>query len=285
MVFYAPLESGAAPRPLFSPLASIMSPLLNTAVGAARAAGDYIMRHYQQADQLKVTAKQARDYVSEVDRNAEAIIIDRIARAYPSHSILAEESGEHGEAKDNIQWIIDPLDGTTNFLHRFPQFAVSIAARDRKDLEIAVVYDPFKQELFTALRGSGAQLDGRRVRVSSGNRLEHSLIGTGFPFREDQDVESYLPLLQKTMQATAGVRRAGAAALDLAYVAAGRLDGFFEMGLQPWDVAGGALLIREAGGVITDISDAHQDPVDSGRVLAGNPRIHEELGRLLRPLL
>lgn len=262
-----------------------MSPLLTTAIGAARAAGDFIMRNYQQADQLKVTAKQARDYVSEVDRHAETIIIERIRKAYPGHAILAEESGAHGEGNNGIQWIIDPLDGTTNFLHRFPQFAVSIAARDRKDLEIAVVYDPFKQELFTALRGSGAQLDGRRVRVSRMGKLEHSLIGTGFPFREDQDIDSYLPLLRKTMQCTAGVRRAGAAALDLAYVAAGRLDGFFELGLQPWDVAGGALLIREAGGVITDISDERQDPVDSGRVLAGNPRIHEELGRLLRPLL
>ncbi|MDX1496864.1 MAG: inositol monophosphatase family protein [Salinisphaeraceae bacterium] len=262
-----------------------MSPLLTTATGAARAAGDYIMRHYQQADQLKVTAKQARDYVSEVDRNAEAIIIDRISRAYPDHAILAEESGVHGEATDNIQWIIDPLDGTTNFLHRFPQFAVSIAARDRGELEIAVVYDPFKQELFTAKRGSGSQLDGRRIRVSRSGPLEHSLIGTGFPFREDQNIEDYLPLLQKTMQSTAGVRRAGAAALDLAYVAAGRLDGFFELGLKPWDVAAGALLIREAGGVVTDIKDDRSDPVDSGRVLAGNPRIHEELGRLLKPLL
>ncbi len=260
-----------------------MSPLLNTAVGAARAAGDFIMRHYQQADQLKVTTKQANDFVSEVDRSAEAIILDRIHRAYPSHAILAEESGEHG--KNNIQWIIDPLDGTTNFLHRNPQFAVSIAARDRTELEIAVIYAPFTQELFTAMRGSGAQLDGRRIRVSNTAKLSESLIGTGFPYRHDQDIDAYLPMLKAVMQNTAGVRRPGAAALDLAYVAAGRLDGFWEQGLQPWDIAAGALLVREAGGRITDLSDARTDVVNSGNVLAGNQKIHAELERLLQPLL
>ncbi len=263
-----------------------MSPLLNTAIGAARAAGDFIMRHYQQADQLKVTTKQANDYVSEVDRSAEAIIIDRIRKAYPRHAILAEESGDHdGRTNTEIQWIIDPLDGTTNFLHRNPQFAVSIAARDRSELEIGVIYAPFSQELFTAMRGSGAQLDGRRIRVSNTSKLADSLIGTGFPYRRDQDLDAYLPLLKAVMQNTSGVRRPGAAALDLAYVAAGRLDGFWEQGLQPWDVAAGALLIREAGGKITDLTDARSDVVESGNVLAGNQKIHAELGELLNPLL
>ena len=260
------------------------SPLLNTAIGAARAAGNLIMRHYQQADQLKVTAKQANDYVSEVDHAAEAIIIDRIHKAYPRHAILAEESGELNNHNNNeIQWIIDPLDGTTNFLHRNPQFAVSIAARDRTELEVAVVYAPYTQELFTAMRGSGAQLDGRRIRVSHTSKLSESLIGTGFPYREDQDVDAYLPMLKAVMQNTSGVRRPGAAALDPAYLAAGRLDGFWEQGLQPWDTAAGALLIKEAGGKITDLYDSRANPVDSGNVLAGNQKIHAELERLLQP--
>lgn len=262
-----------------------MSPLLNTAVSAARAAGDFIMRHYQQADQLKVKTKQASDFVSEVDRAAEAIIIDRLRNAYPHHAILAEESGEQGDPSQGIQWIIDPLDGTTNFLHRFPQFAVSIAARDRGELEIGVVYNPFTQELFTAKRGSGAQLDGRKIRVSQTSKLENSLIGTGLPFRREEAIEKYLPLLQEVMLNTAGVRRPGAASLDLAFLAAGRLDGFWELGLKPWDMAAGALLIREAGGAFTDIRGGKADALETGNVLAGNPKIYDQLARLLQPLL
>lgn len=279
-LWYSTRRSAAEHRS-FPLLGWFMSPLLNTAVGAARAAGDFIMRHYQQADQLKVTTKQANDFVSEVDRSAEAIILDRIHRAYPSHAILAEESGEHGS--NDMQWIIDPLDGTTNFLHRNPQFAVSIAARDGKELQIAVVYAPYTQELFTAVRGNGAQLDGRRIRVSNTSKLSESLIGTGFPYRQDQDIDSYLPMLKSVMQNTAGVRRPGAAALDLAYIAAGRLDGFWEQGLQPWDIAAGALLIKEAGGKITELYDPQADVVDNGNVLAGNQKIHAELEQLLQP--
>ncbi len=260
-----------------------MHPLLNTAVTAARAAGDFIMRHYNQADQLTVTTKQASDFVSEVDQQAERIIIDRIHKAYPSHAILAEESGEHGEA-GGMQWIIDPLDGTTNYLHRFPQFAVSIACKDRSELEVAVVYDPFSQELFTASRGAGTQLDGRRVRVSRTSRLETSLIGTGLPFRKDQKIDHYLPMLREVMLNTAGVRRPGAAALDLAYLAAGRLDGFWELGLKPWDMAAGILLVREAGGTVTELGGG-KDPMKSGNILAGNLKIHGQLEKLLKPHL
>lgn len=262
---------------------STMHPLLNTAVSAARAAGDFIMRHYNQADQLEVTTKQASDFVSEVDRQAERIILDRIRQAYPDHAVLAEESGESG-TPGGMQWIIDPLDGTTNYLHKFPQFAVSIACRDRKELEVAVVYDPFSQELFTASRGAGTQLDGRRVRVSKTSKLERSLIGTGLPFRKDQKVDYFLPMLREVMLNTAGVRRPGAAALDLAYVAAGRLDGFWELGLKPWDMAAGMLLIKEAGGTVTELKGG-KDPLATGDILAGNLKIHAQLGKILQPHL
>ncbi len=260
-----------------------MHPLLNTAVTTARAAGDFIMRHYNQADQLSVTTKQASDFVSEVDRQAEQMIIDKIRTAYPEHAILAEESGEHGET-GGMQWIIDPLDGTTNYLHRFPQFAVSIACRDQKDLEIAVVYDPFSQELFTASKGAGAHLDGRRIRVSRTNKLERSLIGTGLPFRKEEKIDRFLPMLREVMLRTAGVRRPGAASLDLAYLAAGRLDGFWELGLKPWDMAAGILLIREAGGTVTELGGG-KHPMESGNILAGNLKIHHELDKILRPLV
>lgn len=275
MVFYARL-------PPVDDL-STMHPLLNTAVTAARAAGDFIMRNYNRADQLTVTTKQASDFVSEVDRQAEAIILDRIHTAYPDHAILAEESGEFG-SPGGMQWIIDPLDGTTNFLHQFPQFAVSIACRDRTELEVAVVYDPFSQELFTASRGAGTQLDGRRVRVSRTSKLERSLIGTGLPFRKEEKIDKFLPQLREVMLHTAGVRRPGAAALDLAYLAAGRLDGFWELGLKPWDMAAGMLLVKEAGGTVTELNGG-KDALETGDILAGNLKIHGELERLLKPHL
>jgi myo-inositol-1(or 4)-monophosphatase len=254
--------------------------LLNIAVRAARRAGEVIVRSLNRLEALTVTSKGRNDYVSEVDRAAEREIIDIIRRHYPEHAILAEESGASGE--HDTLWIIDPLDGTTNFLHGFPTFAVSIACQQKGRLEHAVVYDPMRQEIFTATRGSGAHLDNRRIRVSKQRALEGALIGTGFPFRENtRHVDAYLAMLKAAMQSTAGVRRPGAAALDLAYVAAGRTDGFWEMGLSPWDTAAGTLLIQEAGGRIGTLTGAEYR--QSGDVVAGTPKVYEALLELFAP--
>ncbi len=258
-----------------------MSATLNIAVSAARAAGSLIIRSLNQLDSLQVTTKARNEFVTEVDRQAEAEIIRVIRKAYPAHAFLAEESGAHGSG--DTLWIIDPLDGTTNFLHGFPQFAVSIALQVAGRLECGVVYDPMRQELFTAERGGGAQLDGRRIRVSKRTTLDDALIGTGFPYRANLDwAETYLAMLRDVMQNTAGLRRPGAAALDLAYVAAGRLDGFWEFGLAPWDVAAGTLMIREAGGRISDF-EGGDGFMQSGHVIGGNPKIYAQLSRLLAP--
>jgi myo-inositol-1(or 4)-monophosphatase len=260
-----------------------MHPLLNIGVRAARRAGDLIVRHINQLDAIKVDSKGRNDFVSEVDRQAEEEIIRTVRRSYPDHAFLAEESGASGDAEH--LWIIDPLDGTTNFLHGFPVFAVSIAVMHRGRLEHGVIYDPMRQELFTASRGAGAQVDGRRMRVSDTRLLAKSLLGTGYPFRQGFDwLDPYMGMLKSAMQETAGVRRPGAAALDLAYVAAGRLDGFWEIGLNLWDIAAGALMIQECGGLVTDL--AGQDRWQkSGNVVAGNPRIHEALLKLIEPHL
>ncbi len=251
-----------------------MHPMLNTAVKAARRAGAVIVRALPDVDRLRVETKSRHDFVSEVDRRAEELIIDTLRGAYPDHAILAEESGS--TAGNDYEWIIDPLDGTTNFLHGFPQFAVSIALRHRGRLEQAVVFDPLRNELFSATRGDGAQLNGRRVRVSRTADLDSALLGTGFPFRHGDDVAQWIGFFERVALRTSGVRRAGSAALDLAYVACGRLDGFWETGLKPWDVAAGLLLVREAGGLAADLfSDA--DPVTTGHVLAGNPRVFQLL--------
>ena len=260
-----------------------MHPHLNTAVSAARAAGRVIMRQIHHLESLKVKSKSRNDFVSEVDHAAEHEIVRTLRKAYPDHAILAEEGGADG-AGDYL-WIIDPLDGTTNFLHGLPQFAVSIAQQFKGRLENAVVYNPWSQELFTATRGDGAQLDGRKIRVSKAKSLEGTLIGTGFPFRENQSIDSYLAQLRFIMENTAGVRRAGSAALDLAFVAAGRLDAFWETGLSPWDIAAGALLITEAGGKVTDLSGGDADPLKTGNVLAGNQKVHEALEKALAPLM
>ncbi|HWP94514.1 MAG TPA: inositol monophosphatase family protein [Gammaproteobacteria bacterium] len=257
-----------------------MHPLLNIAVRAARRAGNVIVRHLDKLDTLSVRSKERNDFVSEVDRLAEHEIIQTIRRAHPDHAFLAEESGRSGES--DWVWIIDPLDGTTNFLHGFPVFAVSIAVRHRRRLEHAVIYDPMRQELFTASRGSGAQLDGRRCRVSERRDLAQALIGTGFPFREHQRLDAYLAMFRTLVPKTAGIRRPGAASLDLAYVAAGRLDGFWEMGLKEWDIAAGALLIQEAGGLIGGL-DGGTDWT-SGDVIAGNRKIFAALVKELSPL-
>ncbi|MDZ7770092.1 MAG: inositol monophosphatase family protein [Woeseiaceae bacterium] len=258
-----------------------MHALLNVAVMAAHRAGDSLARSLKRVDKIKVEEKGRNDFVSEADRNAERAVIDVIHKHYPDHAILAEESGQHGDS--DYVWVIDPLDGTTNFLHGFPVFAVSIAVVHKGRAEHAAVYDPMRQELFTASRGAGAQLDGRRIRVSKNTLMDRALIGTGFPYRDSNlPFEPYMEMFRKAMQNTSGVRRPGAAALDLCYVAAGRLDAFWETGLQPWDIAAGALLIREAGGIISGL-DGSEDFMDLGHVLAGTPKIYSALARLFAP--
>lgn len=258
-----------------------MHPLLNIGIRAARAAGDLILRNMDRIQGLPVSSKGRNDFVTEVDRLAENAIIDVIRRAYPDHGILAEESGTHGGGK--YQWIIDPLDGTTNYLHGFPHYAVSIGLSIKGRLEHGVIWDPLRQELFTASNGSGARMEDQRthrIRVSRQSSLEGALLGTGFPFKEQQKLDRFLEILRAVMPRTAGVRRAGAASLDLAYVACGRLDGFWELGLRPWDIAAGALLIREAGGLISDL-DGGEDFMQTGNVLAGNPQVHKAMEDLL----
>ncbi|MFN2348987.1 MAG: inositol monophosphatase family protein [Thioalkalivibrio sp.] len=251
-----------------------MQPMLNIAVKAARAAGQVIVRHVGRLDTLTVQNKSPNDFVSEVDHMAEREIIRVIQRAYPDHAILAEESGAQGRSE--YEWIVDPLDGTTNFLHDIPQFAVSIALRYQDRLEQAVVYDPVKEELFSASRGGGATLNSRRIRVTTLKDLNGALLGTGIPFREDQDLDSYLKGMRALLPGTAGVRRAGSAALDLAYVAAGRLDGFWEYGLKPWDMAAGVLLVQEAGGLVGDPRGG-LDAMSSGDVVAAGPKVFKSM--------
>ena len=261
---------------------AMMHPMLNTAVKAARRAGTIINRASQNLDILTVTTKAANDYVSEVDRAAEDAIVRVLQEAYPSHAILAEESGASG--KSEFQWIIDPLDGTTNFLHGFPQYAVSIALTQKGVLSQAVIYDPVHNDLFTASRGRGAYLNDKRLRISKRINLQKSLIGTGFPFREFSQIDAYLAMFRDLTQKTAGLRRAGSAALDLAYVAAGRLDGFWEFGLSPWDMAAGSLLITEAGGLVGDL-EGNGGFLESGNIVAGNPKIFSQLIQALAPHL
>jgi len=258
-----------------------MHPMLNIAVRAARSAGDGIMRRFERLDTVTVETKRRNDYVSEVDREAEGRIIDTLLRTYPSHGILAEESGER--KGDGHVWVIDPLDGTTNFLHGFPHFAVSIALMADDRLEQGVIYDPVRQELFTASRGSGAEVNNRRIRVSQRRGLEGALLGTGFPYRDDQPDDAYMEMLRDFMRMSAGVRRPGSAALDLAYLAAGRIDGFWELGLSKWDIAAGALLVREAGGIVGDVHGG-DDYLASGNVIAANPKVyHAMMTRVIQP--
>ncbi len=259
-----------------------MHPMLNIAVKAARRAGGIINRASRNLDVLTVREKAASDYVSEVDREAEQAIIRTLLEAYPSHSILAEESGQSGQS--DYQWIIDPLDGTTNFLHGFPQYAVSIGLSVKGVITQAVIYEPTRNDLYTASRGHGAYLNDTRLRVSKRMHLKPSLIGTGFPFREVAHTDAYVGMLRDVMRSTAGVRRAGAASLDLAYVAAGRLDGFWELGLSPWDIAAGALLVTEAGGMIGDL-EGNADFMVSGNVVAATPKVFAQLIPLFAPHL
>jgi myo-inositol-1(or 4)-monophosphatase len=257
-----------------------MHPMLNIAVKAARRAGAVINRAALEGG-LEVRAKNRNDFVTQVDRAAEQAVIDVIRRAYPDHSFLAEESGAAPGARPEYLWVIDPLDGTTNYIHGFPQYCVSVALEHKGTLTQAVVYDPAKNELFTASRGRGAFLDDRRMRVSKCAHLKDALVGTGFPFKEMSRLELYLRQLRTLMSTCAGVRRAGSAALDLAYVAAGRMDAFWEMGLSRWDMAAGALLIQEAGGLVSDLQGG-SGYLDSGDIVAATPKVLPELLAALR---
>jgi myo-inositol-1(or 4)-monophosphatase len=259
-----------------------MHPMLNIAVKAARRAGNLIHRSTDKIDHLTITKKSHADFVSEVDRAAEQTIIQTLLDAYPDHAILAEESGAHGES--DFVWIIDPLDGTTNFLHGFPQFAVSIALQHKGVITQAVVYDPTKNELFTATRGRGAFLNDKRLRVSKRIHMTDALIGTGFPYTNFEHMDAYLGIFRDLMQQTSGLRRPGSAALDLAWMAAGRYDGFFETGLKVWDIAAGTLLITEAGGMVSDLAGGDSF-LKTGHICAGNAEIHPKLLEVIAPHL
>ena len=259
-------------------MSSNLHPMLNVAIKAARAAGSIINRAAMDVETVRVNVKQTNDFVTEVDQAAEQAIIETLLTAYPDHGILAEESGEkpgkHGGA--DHQWIIDPLDGTTNFIHGFPVYCVSIALTVKGKLEQAVVYDPTRNDLFCATKGRGAYLNERRIRVAKRTHLRDTLLSTGFPFRPGDAMKPYLAMLGDVMPRCAGVRRPGSAALDLAYVAAGFSDGFFELGLSPWDMAAGALLVTEAGGLVGNFT-GEADFLHQRECLAANPRIYGQL--------
>jgi myo-inositol-1(or 4)-monophosphatase len=257
-----------------------MHPMLNIAVRAARRAGSIINRAALGGGELHVKAKQPNDFVTQVDQAAEEAIIGIVRNAYPEHGFLAEESGRT-EGKADYVWIIDPLDGTTNFIHGFPQYAVSIGVQHRGSLAHAVIYDPLKNELFTASKGGGAFLNDRRIRVSKCLKLQDALVGTGFPFRELTRIDLYMRQLKTIMAGSSGVRRAGAAALDLAYVACGRLDAFWELGLSPWDMAAGALLMQEAGGLVGDLG-GEAGYLERGEIVAASPKIFPALLQALK---
>jgi len=262
--------------------------MLNIALRAARSAGELILRSTERLDVISVNEKDAKDYVTEIDRAAEQLIVTALRKAYPNHGILGEESGLSqgtGEGADYL-WIIDPLDGTTNFVRGVPHYAVSIACKYRGRLEHAVVLDPVRQEEFTASRGRGAALNGRRLRVGSRKSFEGALLGTGFPFRDGQmdNLDAYLGMFRSLTGQTAGIRRAGAASLDLAYVAAGRYDAFWEFDLSEWDMAAGALLIQEAGGLVSDFSGSH-DFLEKGQIVAGNTKCFKAVLTAIQPHL
>ncbi|MBY0455190.1 MAG: inositol monophosphatase [Burkholderiaceae bacterium] len=262
-------------------MSSNLHPMLNVAIKAARAAGAIINRAALDVEAVRISQKQINDFVTEVDHASEKVIIETLLTAYPGHGILAEESGTEYGAKDSeFVWIIDPLDGTTNFIHGFPVYCVSIALAVRGKVEQAVVFDPSRNDLFTATKGRGAYLNERRIRVSKRTQLKDCLVSTGFPFRPGDNFQNYLRMMADVMPRTAGIRRPGAAALDLAYIAAGYADGFFESGLSIWDVAAGSLLITEAGGLVGNFT-GESDFMEQQECLAGNPRIYGQLVTIL----
>tara|TARA_Y100000748_G_scaffold296721_1_gene289870 strand:+ start:424 stop:1194 length:771 start_codon:yes stop_codon:yes gene_type:complete len=247
-----------------------MHPMLTIAIRAARAAGDSIVREMDRTHDISIEDKGKNDFVTEVDKNAEEIIIGTIQKSYSDHSFLGEETGHRG--KSDYLWIIDPLDGTTNFLHSFPHFAVSIALQHKGTLEQAVIYDPLKQELFTATKGKGALLNNRKIRVSGKNELDGALLGTGFPYNNEKAMLKFIDSYKALFPKVAGIRRAGVASLDLAYVASGRLDGFWEFNLKQWDIAAGILLIQEAGGISAELTGG-VNYLESGNIISANPKL------------
>jgi myo-inositol-1(or 4)-monophosphatase len=263
-----------------------MNPFLNTAIKTAREAGEIIMRAYDRLEHLTVNTKGHNDVVTEADYASEQHIIEALQTAYPSHAILAEENGEipakESNEDDNL-WIIDPLDGTCNFSHGYPHFCVSIALQHRGKIHVGVIYDPVRQDLYTATRGGGAQKNNHKIRVSKKTELSKSLVSTGFPYKKQEDYHKYFVCLESIARECNGVRRAGAAALDLAHVAAGHADGFWEDGLKPWDMAAGALLVREAGGLVNDFGGG-EDYLASGKIIAATPKIMRPLFKLVQPL-
>jgi len=261
---------------------TMQHPLINIATEAARSASKIILRYMDQMERIEITEKNINEIVTEVDILAEEEIIYHIQKAHPEHSILAEERG-HIEGNEYC-WIIDPLDGTTNYVHSFPHFAISIAVKNGDKMEIGLIYDPIRNELFTAARGQGAHLNNRRIRVSDCKKMENAVIGTGFPFKKKQQIKPYLNTFESIFLNASGLRRAGAAALDLAYVASGRLDGFWEASLKEWDMAAGTLLIQEAGGMLSDFQ-GEDNYLYSGNIIAGNPKIYKSLLELVKTSL
>jgi myo-inositol-1(or 4)-monophosphatase len=259
-----------------------MHPLINIGTKAARRAGQMIYRAMDNLDQVKVSEKGHNDFVSNIDKRSEMMIIETIHEAYPNHAILAEESGEH-EGSD-VTWIIDPLDGTKNFIYGIPQFAVSIAVKENNRIQHGIVFDPVKNELFTASRGAGAALNDTRIRVNQTRSLATSLIGTGFPYREHDNLDQYMAIFKDIMRQCRDIRRPGSAALDLCYVAAGRYDGFYEFNLNIWDIAAGALIVEEAGGIVDDVT-GKQAHLTTGNIVAAAPKLFPELIKTIRPHL
>jgi myo-inositol-1(or 4)-monophosphatase len=264
----------------------MLAPQINVAQRAARKAGNFLRRALEDASTLNVQQKGSNDFVTEVDRESEKRLIEMLQKYYPDYGILAEESGViegKGEGTD-WQWVIDPLDGTTNFIHGFPQFCISIGLKYKGRMEHALIYDPIREEEFSASRGRGAVLNDRRIRVGKRTQLKDSLIGTGFPFRQDQMpfLDNYMAMFRDLTQATTGLRRPGSAALDLAWLAAGRTDGFFEFGLSEWDMAAGSLLITEAGGLVGDFTGG-SNYLKNGCIVAGNPKVFKSLLQTIAP--
>lgn len=261
-----------------------MHPMLNIAVRAARSAGNIIARNFERHDAIDVELKGSNDFVTNVDRDAEKVIIETLLKAYPDHSIIAEESGVITGNDTDFQWIIDPLDGTTNFVRGIPHFCVSIALKYQGKLDQAVVYDPIRGELFTASRGKGAQLNEYRLRVKNAKDLNGTMIATGLPFKNKHQGDQFFEIIKSLYSTVSDVRCNGSAALDLCYVAAGRVDGYLELGLKPWDTAAGLLMLKEAGGMVSDfVGGMNYD--SSGNVIAGNPKVVQSLVKAVRPHL
>lgn len=259
---------------------NLSNALLKTAVSAARSAGDIMLRNLGQLSPGDIQAKQAFDFVTKVDRWSEAVIVKTIKEKFPHHLFFSEETLRQ-KGQDNYRWIIDPLDGTTNYIHSYPMFSVSIALEYQNRVVLGVVFDPLKDELFHAIKGCGTFLNNNIIRVSETDMLEKGLIATGFPFRKKEMIDKYLEAFKQIFEKVSDIRRAGSAALDLAYVAAGRVEGFFELNLSPWDIAAGSLLITEAGGRITDFGGGKQY-LKTGNIVAGNAKIHSEILKVIR---